>query len=81
MWEYVLGGAAIFGLIVGLFAVYNGRVTTREIGKMIAEEGKAMRKILIKLSEQHATMIGLLKSSRGRELGKRKRGDNQTLKS
>ena len=68
MWEYVLGGAAVFGLIVGLFAVYNGRVTRREIGKMIAEEGRAMREILMKLSEQHATMIGLLESLRGRGL-------------
>ena len=64
MWEYVLGGAAVFGLIVGVFAIYNGRVARREIGKMIAQEGKATREILTKLSEQHMTMIELLKSSK-----------------
>lgn len=59
MWQYVIGGATIFGLIVGLFSVYNGRATR----KLIVEEEKRTQEILERLSEQHTTMIGILKAS------------------
>ena len=93
MWQYVIGGATIFGLIVGLFSVYNGRVTRKYIGELIKETRESTEKeikgtkelmkeeadrtqvllersqallerhgkILEKLSEQHATMINMLK--------------------
>jgi hypothetical protein len=71
MWQYVIGGAIIFGLIVGLFSIYNGRATRRLIveemkrtEELNKEETKRIQKILEKLSEQHATMIGILKASR-----------------
>jgi hypothetical protein len=59
MWQYVIGGATIFGLIVGLFSVYNGRATR----KLIAEEERRTQEILEKLSDQHTTMVGILKAS------------------
>ncbi|MEM1546761.1 MAG: hypothetical protein QXY40_09675 [Candidatus Methanomethylicia archaeon] len=45
MWEYVLGGATIFGLIVGLFSIYNGRATR----KLLVEEEKLTREMVEKL--------------------------------
>jgi len=70
MWEYVIGGATIFALIVGLFSVYNGRATRRLIveemkrtEELIREEVGSTQKILEKLSEQHTTMIDILKAS------------------
>jgi len=65
MWEYVIGGATIFGVIVGLFSVYNGRATRKVI---IEEERRTQEildrhgKILEKLSDQHSTMIEMIKS-------------------
>ena len=66
MWQYVIGGATIFGLIVGFFSVYNGRATR----KLIVEEEKRTQEllekhgsILEKLSDQHTTMINILKTS------------------
>ena len=48
MWEYVLGGAALFGLIVGLFGIYNGRATR----KMLMEEERATRELMERISKQ-----------------------------
>lgn len=45
MWEYVLGGASLFGLIVGLFSIYNGRATR----KLLVEEERLTREIIEKL--------------------------------
>lgn len=42
MWEYVLGGATVFGLIVGLSSFYNGRVTRR----LILEEERRTREFM-----------------------------------
>ena len=77
MWQYVIGGATIFGLIVGFFSVYNGRATRRYIGELIKETRQSTEKelkrtqellekhgsILEKLADQHTTMINLLKTS------------------
>ena len=64
VWEYIIGGATVFGVIVGLFTVYNGRATRRYIGDLIKEEARLVRelmerheKILERLSEQHNTLI------------------------
>ena len=69
MWAYVIGGATIFGLIVGVFSVYNGRATREYIGELIKEETELNRRILermdktlLKLSEQHNAMVKLLKA-------------------
>ena len=68
MWDYILG-ATIFGLIVTIGAWLNGKATRKYIGRLIVEEGNKTRqilqehgKILEKLSEQHLTMIEILKS-------------------
>jgi uncharacterized protein YneF (UPF0154 family) len=48
MWEYVLGGASLFGLIVGLFSIYNGRATR----KLLIEEERLTREMIEKLMEK-----------------------------
>jgi len=46
-------GATIFGLIVGVFSVYNGRMTRREIGALIRETQRL-------ISETHADTRDLI---------------------
>ena len=65
-----LGGASIFGLIVGVFSIYNGRTTRRAVMEVVTKEGEGIReilrehgKILEKLSEQHMVMIESLRLS------------------
>jgi uncharacterized protein YneF (UPF0154 family) len=48
MWEYVLGGASLFGLIVGLFSIYNGRATR----KLLIEEERLTREMIERLMEK-----------------------------
>lgn len=43
LWEYVISGATIFGLIVTEDARLNGRITRREISRLIVEEHRATR--------------------------------------
>ncbi|MCL7402323.1 MAG: hypothetical protein LZ168_06015 [Thaumarchaeota archaeon] len=52
MWEYVLGGATLFGLIVGLFSIYNGRATR----KLLLEEQRHTRELIAKIDERIAKM-------------------------
>ncbi|MCX8205418.1 MAG: hypothetical protein N3H31_07210 [Candidatus Nezhaarchaeota archaeon] len=51
MWEYVLGGAIVFGLMVGSFSIYNGRVTRKVLTKVLIEEGERMRTMVAKMDE------------------------------
>jgi hypothetical protein len=48
LWEYVLGGASLFALIVGLFALYIGRATR----KMLMEEERATRELMERISKE-----------------------------
>jgi hypothetical protein len=45
--------ATIFGLIVGVFSGWNGRMTRREIGTLIAHEEQATRDLIA--TESRAT--------------------------
>lgn len=54
MWEYVLGGASVFGLIVALGAWVNGRLTRREISRLIEKEHQATRELISKMDERFA---------------------------
>jgi hypothetical protein len=64
LWEYVLGGATLFGLIVGLFSVYNGRATRKLMLEQERRTQELIEKIAGRLSEQHETMIQILKELR-----------------
>jgi hypothetical protein len=67
MWEYVLGSAFLFGLIVGLFSIYNGRAAR----KLLMEEGltrEMIERLMEEMDEGFAKMderfIGVLKEIR-----------------
>ena len=53
MWEYILGGVTLWGVIFGLIMFYNGRVTRKEISREIRELAKITRK------DHEAIMAGL----------------------
>jgi len=57
IWGYIFGGATIFGLIVGIFSVYNGRMTRREISNLIVSESKATRDLISTESEATRELI------------------------
>jgi Zn-finger nucleic acid-binding protein len=56
LWEYVLGGASIFGLIVALGAWVNGRLTRGEISRLIEKEHQATRELIGKMDERMVKM-------------------------
>ena len=51
IWTYVLGGASLFGLIVGVFSVGNGRMTRREISHFIDSSTAQTREILTAIQQ------------------------------
>ena len=53
--------ATIFGLIVGVFSVWNGRMARREIGTLIAHEDQATREIIV--AESRATRYLIARES------------------
>ena len=56
MWEYVLGGASVFGLIVAAGAWINGRLTRRETSRLIEKEHQATRELISKIDERMVKM-------------------------
>lgn len=42
IWAYIFGGATIFGLIVGVFSVWNGRRTRADLREIIREIGQKL---------------------------------------
>jgi len=46
------GMASVFGLIVGVFSVWNGRMTRREIGRLIDKNARATGELLAKMDER-----------------------------
>ena len=49
---FIASGAIIFGFIVGVFSVYNGRMTRAEIGRLIEREGKEARELMARESKE-----------------------------
>ena len=46
LFTLVASSVAIFGLIVGIFAVYNGRMTRREVSREIRETQESTERII-----------------------------------
>ena len=46
IWTYIFGGATIFALIVGVFSVWNGRMTRRELAEVIERTSERTQEIL-----------------------------------
>lgn len=54
-------GVTIFGLIVGLFSVYNGRMTRREIAGLIRDTQAETRELI---RQMHEAMVAGLRETR-----------------
>lgn len=57
IWGYIFGGATIFGSIVGIFSVYNGRRTRKEICNLIKSEGESFKELSKELSSKISLQI------------------------
>jgi len=55
-WTYIFGGVAVFGLIVGVFSVWNGRMRQREVGALIDRSAKDTQAILVRIEEHMKQM-------------------------
>ena len=51
IWTYIFGGASLFGFIVGVFSVWNGRMTRREISHFIDSSTAQTREILTAIQQ------------------------------
>jgi hypothetical protein len=54
-------GATVFGIIMGVFTAYNGRMTRGILREMIEKQGEQTRELIKEmvgsLSKQHETLI------------------------
>jgi hypothetical protein len=52
IWSYIFGGATIFALIVGIFSVWNGRMTRRELTEVIERTSRQTQEIIEATSQR-----------------------------
>lgn len=52
IWTYIFGGATIFALVVGVFSVWNGRMTRRELGEVIERGDERARQLLERMDRR-----------------------------
>ncbi|MEO0115892.1 MAG: hypothetical protein ABIK93_10550, partial [candidate division WOR-3 bacterium] len=57
LFTLIASGATIFALIVGIFSVYNGRKTRREISNLIKEESNLTRNMTKDLIKEIRDLI------------------------
>ena len=60
IWTYIFGGATVFALIVGIFSVYNGRMTRRELGAVIERGNERTHSLLERMDARLEHMDGRL---------------------
>jgi uncharacterized membrane protein (DUF106 family) len=53
----VASNITIFGVIVGLFSIYNGRATRREISGIIRETQKETQELIMEMRKEHRESI------------------------
>ncbi len=52
IWTYIFGGATIFALIVGVFSVWNGRMTRKELAGVIERTSRYTQDIIKDTAER-----------------------------
>jgi len=52
IWGYIFGGATIFALIVGMFSIWNGRMTRMFLAELIKEQSRLTREMIAKMDER-----------------------------
>ncbi|MBI4488174.1 MAG: hypothetical protein HY694_03745 [Deltaproteobacteria bacterium] len=50
IWTYIFGGATVFGFIVGVFSVWNGRMTRRELREVIERGDQRTHELLERMN-------------------------------
>lgn len=50
IWTYIVGAATLFGLIVGVFSVWNGRMTRRELREVIENGDQRTHELLNRMN-------------------------------
>jgi hypothetical protein len=66
IWTYIFGGATIFALIVGIFSVWNGRMTRRELAEVIERSAKHTQEMIKDTADQTHKIL----ERQGQMLGK-----------
>lgn len=46
IWTYIFGGATVFGTVVGVFSVWNGRMTRKELAQTVRETQKETQELI-----------------------------------
>jgi len=58
VWTYIFGGATMFGLIVAVFSVWNGRMTRRELGQVIEAADRRTQELIEAGDRRTQELIG-----------------------
>ncbi len=66
IWSSIFGGATVFALIVGLFSVYNGRMTRRELSAVIERGNERSQSLLERMDGRMESVDGHMESMDGR---------------
>lgn len=66
IWTYIFGGATVFGLIVGLFSVWNGRMTRRAMAQVIGSEGEQTRRLIESSGSQNRELLAAIQQTQVR---------------
>lgn len=62
IWTYIFGGATAFGLIVGVFSVWNGRMTRRELRQAIEAGDRRIRELIERIDQHHTELLQRMES-------------------
>jgi hypothetical protein len=66
IWTYIFGGATLFALIVGIFSVWNGRMTRRDLREVIERGDQRTHELLSRMSGLMERMDGRMERMDGR---------------
>jgi len=57
IWTYIFGGATIFGFIVGVFSVWNGRMTRRELRQVMEAGDRRTQELIEEMDRRHTALL------------------------
>lgn len=64
IWTYIFGGAAVFGLILAVFSVWNGRMTRREIRQDIEAGDRRAQDLIARMDRRHTELLQRMDSDK-----------------
>jgi len=57
IWTYIFGGATAFGLIVGFFSVWNGRMTRRDLRQASEAGDRRTQELIERTGQRHTELL------------------------